>query len=94
MWGGRSSPPCRASTGASLGLGSPPVATASTPRGRSSRRRGGIFRTMGSWSWRSETARPALLRAFPRLPFVWPSIAMGGGGVFVLRAADLDDKEQ
>lgn len=35
-----------------------------------------------------------LLRAFPRLPFVWPSIAMGGGGVFVLRAADLDDKEQ
>src|SRR3984957_19033969 len=31
-----------------------------------------------------------LLRAFPRLPFVWPEIAMGGGGVFVLRAADLD----
>ena len=32
----------------------------------------------------------ALLRAYPRLPFVWPEIAMGGGGVFVLRAADLD----
>lgn len=31
----------------------------------------------------------ALLRAFPRLPFIWPHIAMGGGGVFVLRAADL-----
>ncbi len=31
----------------------------------------------------------ALLRAFPRLPFMWPDIAMGGGGVFVLRAADL-----
>ena len=31
----------------------------------------------------------ALLRAFPRLPFIWPSIAMGGGGVFLLRAADL-----
>jgi ribosomal protein L3 glutamine methyltransferase len=31
-----------------------------------------------------------LLRAFPRLPFIWPDIAMGGGGVFVLRAADLD----
>jgi ribosomal protein L3 glutamine methyltransferase len=31
----------------------------------------------------------ALLRAFPRLPFIWPDIAMGGGGVFVLRAADL-----
>jgi ribosomal protein L3 glutamine methyltransferase len=31
-----------------------------------------------------------LLRAFPRLPFVWPDIAMGGGGVFILRAADLD----
>jgi ribosomal protein L3 glutamine methyltransferase len=31
-----------------------------------------------------------LLRAFPRLPFVWPEIAMGGAGVFLLRAADLD----
>jgi len=31
----------------------------------------------------------ALMRAFPRMPFVWPDIAMGGGGVFVLRAADL-----
>jgi ribosomal protein L3 glutamine methyltransferase len=30
-----------------------------------------------------------LLRAFPRLPFIWPEIAMGGGSVFVLRAADL-----
>ncbi len=32
----------------------------------------------------------AVERAFPRLPFVWPHIAMGGGGVFVLRASDLD----
>lgn len=32
-----------------------------------------------------------LLRTFPRLPFVWPEIAMGGGGVFLLRAADLED---
>jgi ribosomal protein L3 glutamine methyltransferase len=31
----------------------------------------------------------ALLRAFPRLPFVWPEIAMGGGGVFMLHARDL-----
>jgi ribosomal protein L3 glutamine methyltransferase len=31
----------------------------------------------------------ALLRAFPRLPFIWPQIEMGGGGVFILRAADL-----
>jgi ribosomal protein L3 glutamine methyltransferase len=31
----------------------------------------------------------ALLRAFPRLPFIWPEIAMGGGGVFLLRQADL-----
>jgi ribosomal protein L3 glutamine methyltransferase len=31
----------------------------------------------------------ALLRAFPRLPFIWPRIAMGGGGVFVLKARDL-----
>jgi ribosomal protein L3 glutamine methyltransferase len=31
-----------------------------------------------------------LLRAFPRMPFVWPDIAMGGGGVFLLRAADLE----
>ncbi len=30
-----------------------------------------------------------LLRAFPMLPFVWPEIAMGGGGVFLLRAGDL-----
>ena len=34
-----------------------------------------------------------LLRAFPRLPFVWPEIAMGGGGVFLLRARDLDEHE-
>jgi ribosomal protein L3 glutamine methyltransferase len=33
-----------------------------------------------------------LLRAFPRLPFVWPEIAMGGGGVFLLRATDLDGR--
>ncbi len=31
----------------------------------------------------------ALIRAFPRLPFIWPDFAMGGGGVFVLRAADV-----
>jgi ribosomal protein L3 glutamine methyltransferase len=31
----------------------------------------------------------ALKKAFPRLPFIWPDIAMGGGGVFVLRAVDL-----
>jgi ribosomal protein L3 glutamine methyltransferase len=31
----------------------------------------------------------ALLRAFPRTPFIWPAIAMGGGGVFLLRQADL-----
>lgn len=30
-----------------------------------------------------------LLRTFPRLPFIWPAIGMGGGGVFVLRAGDL-----
>ena len=32
-----------------------------------------------------------LERAFPRLPFIWPEIAMGGGGVFILRAADLEE---
>ncbi len=32
----------------------------------------------------------ALLRAFPRLPFIWPEIEMGGGGIFILRAADLN----
>jgi ribosomal protein L3 glutamine methyltransferase len=30
-----------------------------------------------------------LLRTFPTLPFIWPEIAMGGGGVFLLRAQDL-----
>jgi ribosomal protein L3 glutamine methyltransferase len=34
----------------------------------------------------------ALLHAFPRLPFIWPEIAMGGGGVFILRAADLTEQ--
>jgi ribosomal protein L3 glutamine methyltransferase len=33
---------------------------------------------------------PALLRAFPRLPFLWPEFEHGGEGVFVLSAADLD----
>src|SRR5271154_452128 len=32
----------------------------------------------------------ALLRAYPRLPFVWPEISMGGEGVFLLNARDLD----
>ena len=32
----------------------------------------------------------ALQRAYPRVPFVWPEIAMGGGGVFLLRARDLN----
>jgi ribosomal protein L3 glutamine methyltransferase len=36
----------------------------------------------------------ALLRTFPRLPFIWPKIAMGGGGVFLLRARDLEDEIQ
>jgi ribosomal protein L3 glutamine methyltransferase len=32
----------------------------------------------------------AVLRAFPRLPFVWPEISMGGEGIFLLNARDLD----
>jgi len=36
----------------------------------------------------------AVLRAFPRLPFIWPEIAMGGGGVFLLRAEDLEGSQQ
>jgi ribosomal protein L3 glutamine methyltransferase len=31
-----------------------------------------------------------LLRAFPHLPFIWPQIEMGGGGIFILNAQDLD----
>jgi ribosomal protein L3 glutamine methyltransferase len=31
----------------------------------------------------------ALLKAFPRMPFVWPEISIGGGGVFILHACDL-----
>jgi len=33
----------------------------------------------------------ALLAAFPRLPFLWPDFVMGGGGVFILRAQDLEE---
>jgi ribosomal protein L3 glutamine methyltransferase len=33
----------------------------------------------------------ALMREFPRLPFIWPEIAIGGGGVFLLRAGDLGE---
>ncbi len=32
----------------------------------------------------------ALLRAFPYTRFIWPQIEMGGGGVFVLKAEDLE----
>jgi ribosomal protein L3 glutamine methyltransferase len=32
----------------------------------------------------------ALIKAFPSLPFIWPQIAIGGGGVFLLHAQDLD----
>jgi ribosomal protein L3 glutamine methyltransferase len=31
----------------------------------------------------------ALIKGFPRLPFIWPQIAIGGGGVFLLHARDL-----
>ena len=31
-----------------------------------------------------------LMRNYPRLPFLWPDIAMGGGGVFILQARDLE----
>jgi ribosomal protein L3 glutamine methyltransferase len=32
----------------------------------------------------------ALTKAYPRLPFIWPQIQMGGEGVFLLHARDLD----
>ncbi len=32
----------------------------------------------------------ALQRSFPKTPFIWPAIAMGGGGVFLLRTEDLE----
>jgi ribosomal protein L3 glutamine methyltransferase len=31
----------------------------------------------------------ALLRAFPKIRFIWPEISLGGGGVFLLHARDL-----
>jgi ribosomal protein L3 glutamine methyltransferase len=35
----------------------------------------------------------ALMRAFPRMPFVWPEISIGGGGVFIVRARDLEERQ-
>jgi len=32
---------------------------------------------------------PALLRAHPQLPFIWPELPTGGEGVFLLFADDL-----
>jgi len=32
----------------------------------------------------------ALVRAFPTIRFIWPEISLGGGGVFLLHARDLD----
>ena len=37
---------------------------------------------------------PALLKAWPRVPFIWPDFEHGGGGVFILRAQDLDSIEE
>ena len=37
---------------------------------------------------------PALIDAYPQLPFIWPVFARGGHGVCVLHARDLDALNQ
>jgi len=48
-----------------------------------------VLRTRSGKTVEVGNTEDALLRTFPTLPFVWPEIAMGGGGVFLLRARDL-----
>ena len=51
----------------------------------------GYLRTQGLLVVEVGNAETALLRAYPRLPFVWPVIKMGGGGVFLLKAENLEN---
>ncbi len=49
----------------------------------------GYLQRAGLFVGEAGNSTPALLQAFPRLPFIWPELEAGGEGVFVLEGGAL-----